>query len=208
MSGPNLPGTGSRVQVVVDGVLHPCRVERADAGRLTLTAPAAIAAADAPAAGVTLGLRWTDQRGRHDAPVHLATVRPEPHGTWDVEVVGAVAVAQERAYVRGGGGEPLRLRRTDPPGQPVEAEVVDVGERGVRGRFRFVDVAPGDPVSVEFALDDGPVDVRGRVLRVIEQPALRSVDVVVVFEPSEAQATRIRRHVLAAQLRARTGRAG
>ncbi|GGK14667.1 hypothetical protein GCM10010124_04040 [Pilimelia terevasa] len=206
----NLPAVGARVQVVVDGDAHPCHVEAAAGARLSVNAPIGLAAARLPAPGATVHLRWTDRRGRHHVGARLAGRDAQ---TWELDVVGDVAVNQQRLYVRGGGGEPMRLRRLDPAGPALDGEVVDVAERGLRGRFAHVDLEAGDRVTVAVTLDGEPVTVLGTVLRVIELRELRGLEVVVTFEPSETQATLIRRYVLAAQLRARQlaaaeGRAG
>ncbi|HEX5741471.1 MAG TPA: hypothetical protein VFY17_07970 [Pilimelia sp.] len=203
MSRIHLPSTGHRLEISMRDSAHACRVEAVDGTAVSVAAPPLQPDTGRPEPGALLDVRWTDPRGRHHVRVRLEAVHPEPHGTWDLRVMEAVGVAQERAYVRGGGGEPMRLRPLDPPTGPIGAEVVDVAERGVRGRFRSVGVAPGDPTTVEFVLDGEVIHVLGRVLRVITQPELRAVDVVVVFEPTEQQARHIRRYVLAGQLRAR-----
>jgi hypothetical protein len=86
----------------------------------------------------------------------------------------------------------------------VDARIVDVSERSVRGRFTKLDVKAGDPVDVRIVLDDDVIEVSGSVLRVIEQPEPHVADVVVVYEPDEAQATAIRRYVMRQQLLARS----
>lgn len=203
MSRIHLPVTGHRLEIGLHGASYACRVEAADGTALSVAAPALPLGAEQPEPGALLDVRWTDPRGRHHVSARLEAVHPEPHGAWDLRVLQVVGVAQERAYVRGGGGEPMRLHPLNPPDDPVAAVVVDVAERGVRGRFRHVSVAPGDPTTVEFVLDGEVVHVLGRVLRVVAQPELRATDVVVVFEPTEEQARHIRRYVLAGQLRAR-----
>jgi hypothetical protein len=86
---------------------------------------------------------------------------------------------------------------------------VDVSERSVRGRFKGMEIKAGDPVEVRLVLDDDVVEVGGTVLRVIEQPELKVIDVVVVYDPDESQATVLRRYVMRQQLlaRARTANA-
>jgi hypothetical protein len=81
--------------------------------------------------------------------------------------------------------------------------VLDVSERSVRGRFDAIDVRAGDPAEVRFLLDDDVIEVTGTVLRVIEHDTPKAVEVVIVYEPDESQATVVRRYVLRQQMLAR-----
>lgn len=201
-----LPEVNMLVELAVfGGGAYPSRVEDRDGDVVTLAAPMDLLVSDVPEIGQRVTMRWTaGRRGRYAAPGKIVEMRHERVATWDVVVTGPPEIEQHRQYVRGGGGEPIRLRRTLDPKEPaVDAWVVDISERSARGRFKKVDFQAGDPVTARIVLDDDVIEVEGTVLRRIEQPEPHVVDVVVVYEPSETQATAIRRYVLRQQMLSR-----
>ncbi len=189
---------------VLDGEAYPSRVEDRQGDRITIAAPPDLLVADVAEIGRSVTLRWpAGPRGRYYAPAEIVEVHRAHVTTWDVKINGPLGIEQNRRYVRGGGGEPIRIQRTLTPEDPVaDGRVDDLSERSVRGRVGKCDVKAGDPVTTRIVLDDDVVEVSGTVLRVIDQPEQKAA-VVVVFEPDEHQATVIRRYVLRQQLLAR-----
>jgi hypothetical protein len=206
MSSGSLPEVNALIELAIfGGEAYPSRIEDVDGNRVSVAAPLNLLISDTPEVGRQVTLRWpAGPRGRYAAPATIVAIHHDRVATWDVEITGEPAIEQNRRYVRGGGGEPLRLQRTLSPEDPVvEARVVDISERSVRGRFTKLDVKAGDPVDVRLVLDDEVIEVSGTVLRVIEQAEPHVADVVVVYEPDESQATTIRRYVMRQQLLAR-----
>jgi hypothetical protein len=206
MGSGTVPGINALIELAVfGGEAYASRVEDLNGRRLTVAAPLNLLISDLPEIGRKVTLRWpAGPRGRYAAPATIAEIHQDRIATWDIDVTGPPEIEQNRRYVRGGGGEPMCLRRTLSPDDPaVDAWVVDVSERSVRGRFTDLKIKAGDPVTVRMTLDDEMVDVTGSVLRVIDQPEEKVADVVVVYEPDEQQATVVRRYVLRLQMLAR-----
>ena len=190
---------------IFGGESYPSRVEDVNGDRLTVAAPLNLLIGDLPELGRKVTVRWpAGPRGRYALPAKVVELHHEQVATWDVEISGEAEIEQNRRFVRGGGGEQLRVRRNLAPEDPwVDSIVVDISERSIRGRFRDPAIRAGDPVEATFVLDDEVIEVTGSVLRVIDQPEPHISDVVLIFEPDEAQATAIRRYVMRQQLLAR-----
>lgn len=206
-----LPEVNALVELaILGGEAYPSRVDDRRGDLLTVVAPLNLLVSDVPEIGRQLTVRWSaGRRGRYAAPAKLVETRHEQVSTWDVEITGPAEIEQNRRYVRGGGGELVRLRLAlTPDDPPLDGRVVDVSERSVRSRLRNPPFRTGDPVEVRMELDDEVIEVEGSVLRVIEQPEPHVADVVVLYEPEEAQATVIRRYVLRQQMLARARAAG
>jgi hypothetical protein len=195
---------------VLGGGAYRSRVDDRDGSRLTVAAPLNLLVSDLPAIGLRLTVRWpAGRRGRYAAPARVVGFHHDQVATWDIELTGPAEIEQNRQYVRGGGGEPIRLRRTlSPDDPPADSWVVDLSERSVRGRFAKGTFRPGDPVAVRIVLEEDVIEVEGSVLRLIEHPEPQEVDVVVLYEPDESQATTIRRYVLRQQMLTRARTAG
>lgn len=199
MTGPR-PDAGERVDVGTPGrAAYPTWVDDVSGGTVTVVAPPDIPVGELPALGGAVSLRWYNARGRHLAQATLASVSAQGDLLWVLDL-GDVEVHQDRLYVRGGGGEPVRLSAA---GTSVEAAVVDLGERSVRARFSGLVLTAGAPAGVQLMLEGERLELTGTVLRVVPDPVHPWAEVVVLFDPSEAQATVIRRHIFQSQLRAR-----
>lgn len=205
MSSGDLPEINTLIELDLFGdAPYRSRIEDRHGDRLTVAAPLDLRISDLPQIGRPLTIRWgAGLRGRHVLPARIAAIRHEHVATWDVTATGEPEIEQNRRFVRGGGGEPVRLKPTRTPDEPaVDARVVDLGEGSVRARVTSVAVNTGDPVDIRMVLDEDIVELTGTVLRVV--PAQSDTDVIVVFEPAEPQATIIRRYVLRQQLLTRT----
>lgn len=210
MNMPDWPARNTLVEVSVPtGQRYPSRVADAGERRMSLAAPVP-ADAGAPHVGEPLTIRWAaGPRGRYALPVTLAATTRTPAPVWVVQVAGPTQIEQDRHFVRGGGGEAVRLRRVgDTGGQEAHGHIVDVGEGSVRGRFTDLAVQPGEQVQVQMSLGDAVVPATGRVLQVTTTTDRPLVEVVAVYEVPEDQAREIRQYVLRQQVLTRTRTAG
>jgi hypothetical protein len=167
-----------------------------------------------PELGTVMGLSWSaGPRGRYVVDARLvSTSRVEgvPMRCWTLSVESSPELHQRRRFARAGGGEPVRVRAKDRD-VVISGAASDVSEGGVR--FRISDARPGDAERV--TLDDGEavstvvqlgsdmLDVDGSVLRTIEDPFAKTVDMIVTLQLSERQAEMVRRYVMHQQILAR-----
>jgi hypothetical protein len=202
----NAPEVNTLIELaVLGGEAYASRVEDRHGERITVAAPLDLVIGDLPQVGREVTLMWPiGGRGRCSATGQIVEVHRGHVSTWEVKVTGQSRIEQNRRFVRGGGGEPIRIRRTLTDQDPtVQGRVVDLSERSVRCRVSGLEIKAGDPVDSWIALDDDAIEVSGSVLRVVDKPEDKAHGIVVVFEPDEAQATVIRRYVLRRQLLAR-----
>jgi hypothetical protein len=127
-----------------------------------------------------------------------------------VELNDEPEIEQHRRFVRGGGGEQVRLHRTGSGGAEEAAGWIrDISERGLRARFAETTVTDGDPLRLTIHLDEDILEVCGTALTVAvrppgeDGPAATRVEVIALLDPDEVQAQVIRRYVLRQQLLAR-----
>jgi hypothetical protein len=204
-----LPMVRMLVELTASGVPVPgVRVDRVRDTELVLSLPDGTDPDTRPRIGDRVILRWpAGSRGRYAV---TATVVPPPDDhRVGVSVQDVPELEQQREYVRGGGGERIRLLQHHDEGTAVFAGwVQDLSERGARAHFSDVRVRVGDTVWGQIELDTETVDVMGTVLRLELLPDnvgayLMRVEVVVVFDVAEQQARTIRRYVFRQQLLAR-----
>ncbi|GAA2524605.1 PilZ domain-containing protein [Pilimelia columellifera] len=204
MTDVPVPRVGDRITIGFDGgETYQTRVDHVGGDVITVTTPLDVRVTDLPEVDTVVTVSWAGQRGRHKAASTVIGITTGPPGSWRLRLTGTVQVQQQRQFVRGGGGEPLTIRRLGFGGGTFSGYIVDLSEGGVRGRFQHLELHSGEHVAVRFALEDTELDLPATVLRVADQPALRAIDVVAILNLDEAQATAIRRYILQAQLRAR-----
>lgn len=205
MNGALLPSVGEQVEVSVsDERSYTTWVDAVEGDVLSVFTPHDVLVGDLPDVGTPVMLRWHSHRGRHFVDAAFVGTHDDGGRQWVLELDSSVRIAQDRRYVRGAGGEVLTLSRAEPALGPVEGVAVDLSEGGLRGAFdpaSVADVAEDDVLAVDVLLDGQAVGLTATVLRVLPQPD--RTDVVVVYEPDDRTATRIRRHVLEAQRLAR-----
>ena len=205
--GPSgMPEVNTLIELaIIGGEAYSSRVEDRHGERITVAAPLDLLVADVPEIGREVTLKWPlGGRGRCSTTGQIVDVHHGLVATWEVKVTGQFRIEQNRRYVRGGGGEPIRLRRAlDAEDPTVQGRVIDLSERSVRCRVSDLTIKAGDPVATWIGLDDEVIEVGGSVLRVVDKPDEKAHGIVVVFEPGEAQATAIRRYVMRQQLLAR-----
>jgi hypothetical protein len=147
-------------------------------------------------------LRWSaGPRGRW--AVTAIVLRVSEQTVW-LKLVDSPAIEQVRRFARAGGGERVWVRK---PGTDVEVpgSVQDLSEQGIRARFEGKQARPGQPVHIRLQLDDDTIELTGTVL---DSRVHHEVEIVITFEPDEAQAQLIRRYVLRQQLLVRARHAG
>lgn len=93
----------------------------------------------------------------------------------------------------------------------ISGSASDVSEGGVRFKIKdarpdsdeWVRLGDGEAVSAVVQLGDDMLDADGSVLRTIEDPIAKTVDMIVMLELSERQAEMVRRYVMHQQILAR-----
>jgi hypothetical protein len=202
MTISELPESGTVVELTAaEDPVGGVRVVHSAPGSLTLSMPAA----DVPALGTAVTIRWpAGARGRFVLVMNVVSVQENRVG---VEPIGTAGLEQHRHFVRGGGGEPILLRK---PGQDdAYGWIRDISEQGVRAHFAGLDVQDGEQVKLLVELGTDIVELAGvaaKVARLRQQvpPGPMSVELVAIFTPGEAQAKVIRRYVMHQQLLARS----
>jgi c-di-GMP-binding flagellar brake protein YcgR len=206
-------GVGSPVNLTHMEEEFESRVEVVDGNTVIVAAPLNTTV-EPPELGSILSLGWAaEPRGQYVADARLvSTSRVEgvPIRCWSVSVESEPVLHQRRRFVRAGGGEAVRVRAK---GRDVmiSGHATDVSEGGVR--FKVCDPNPaeaepatlrdGEPVTAVLQLGDDTLDADGCVLRTIDNPTAKTVDVIVTLQLSERQAQMVRRYVLRQQVLAR-----
>jgi hypothetical protein len=202
----SLPAINTRVDVLLGtGATYPSRVEGVSGDLLQVAAPHDQRGVIAAGAGAAIELAWLRDGGRVAAPALLTAVTDNHPLCWEVRVTGAVRRQTRRGYVRGGGGETIRLAPSSGDGLPVGGMVIDIGEASVRARLRMCDFSRTDTVdvTVELGGGDGVLTLSGRVLEVRQIKDTGHYDIIVAYEPTEAHGRMIRGYVLRRQLQER-----
>jgi hypothetical protein len=205
----DLPSINALVYVTVDAELtYRTRIEDTDERReLTIAAPIGVGDLEPPEPGTDLEVSWIEGRNRYVVPVNLTSITKAVPARWLVQVTGDRRRETRRLYVRGGGGEPMRLESIVDSRMKQQGVVIDVSEGGVRCRLPWCAIVVGDTVRVDMELH-GTLAVVGRVLSVRDAAdAAGELDVIVVYELADAQAQQIRRYVLEREMAIRRARA-
>ncbi|GIJ51937.1 hypothetical protein Val02_88230 [Virgisporangium aliadipatigenens] len=126
---------------------------------------------------------------------------------WVLRITGEPERRNRRAYVRGGGGEQVRLCLASDDDVRIDGRAVDMGEGSVRCRLERNPFQPHDRVDVTLRLDEETVALTGEVLST-KFDRDRDHELVVVYALTEPTARAIRRHVLNRQLAERRRSAG
>ncbi|KUL36639.1 hypothetical protein [Actinoplanes awajinensis] len=203
MSSSLFPEDGARVELEAGGESHTgVRVVAASPAAVTVS----LARAQMPLIGSTVVLRWSAApRGRYLA---TATVSSAEENRAELHLIGEPQITQNRLYVRGGGGEPIVMTRSEHP--DVIGWVHDISERSVRAHFTDVEVRPGHDVHLQVQLGPDLVELAGTVTKASamrQQVPVRgplSVEMVALYDPDETAAKIIRRYVMRYQLLMRT----
>jgi hypothetical protein len=204
----DLPSVNQLVYVTVEAELtYRTRIEDAEADALTIAAPIGVGDLEPPEPGADLEVSWIAGRNRYVVPVNLTSISRQQPPSWSVRVTGERRRETRRLYVRGGGGEKVRLGSVLDPRMKPTGVIIDVSEGGVRCRLPWCAIVVGDTVRVDMALDQ-TLAVVGRVLSVRDAAeAAGELDVVVVYDLTDGMAQEIRRYVLQREMAERRAKA-
>jgi hypothetical protein len=216
--GAALPPAGTVVRADVagrDGTLVPvgCLVVAVEEDALVLEPTGRRDALTRPGTGLVL--HWTAARGLYQVPAVLVAVGPR----WRVRPVEDPVLVQRRRYARAAVQAPVAVvPAPEEDHRVVGGWLVDLGEGGVRAHLELDEsLDAGTAVQVHVTLEEEPLALAGRVLRITDPRGLRAigtatarlVEVVVAFDEPVDHAASIRRSVLREQARARrSARAG
>ncbi|GAA1034919.1 hypothetical protein GCM10009557_41040 [Virgisporangium ochraceum] len=192
----NLPAINTRVDVLLpNGVTYPSRIEDVADGVLQIAAPMGPRGTLSAREGDALELAWLQHNERVAAPARLTEKASDRPRYWGVQLIGGVQRNTRRGFVRGGGGEKIRVQRTDEPAAPVNGYVMDIGEVSLRARFLECDYRRSHQVEMAITLSDGVVRMAGQVLDVRYVFETEHFDVIVTYEPTEVDRRAIRSYV-------------
>jgi hypothetical protein len=206
MSG--LPEVNSLVLVTVaDGPPSASRIEDAVADELALAAPRLAASQALPEPGEGLKVSWSTARGLMVLPVVFARGPEGRPPVWWVRGDGAVHVEQRRNFARARVHSPAQLDAVlDGVEEQLRATVVDLSEGGARVLLADPEPLPdvGTPVTLRFSVDDELVTLAGWARRMLcAEGRERRGELAVEFEQPVPVADRLRRYVLAQQIKER-----
>ncbi|MFB9362561.1 hypothetical protein [Actinoplanes nipponensis] len=197
-----LPDAGSYVEMTAsDEQAARVRVVHAEGKGLTLSAPLVAV----PGVGTDVTLRWSAApRGRYALKCAVTGI---DENRLRVEARGEPLVEQQRHFVRGGGGEQVIMHRAGFPS--ASGWIRDISEHSMRGHFEGTNVRDGESLRLRIELGSEIIEMGARAAKVeaLPQqvpPGPMSVELVAIFEASEAQARIIRRYVMRQQLLSRS----
>ena len=197
-----LPDAGSYVEMTAsDEQASRVRVVHAEGKGLTLSAPLVAV----PVVGADVTLRWSAApRGRYALTCAVLEVA---ENRLQVEARGEPLVEQQRHFVRGGGGEQVIMYRAGFP--DTNGWIRDISEHSMRAHFEGTNVRDGEDLQLRIELGSETIDVAATASKVetlAQQvpPGPMSVELVAIFNATEAQARVIRRYVMRQQLLSRT----
>jgi hypothetical protein len=197
-----LPEAGTIIELTAAGdPIGGVRVIRTEGPLIILSMPLA----DVPDRGSTVTLRWSaGARGRYVLIVNVVAI---DETRVDVRPAGDPRVEQFRHFVRGGGGEAIRLHMDGH--DDAFGWIRDISEQGVRAHFAGLDVQENDEFTVLIELGRDIIELKASAAKVAKlrqqvPPGPMSVELVALFRPDERQARIVRRYVMHQQLLSRT----
>jgi c-di-GMP-binding flagellar brake protein YcgR len=209
-----LPAVNSLVKIQFDGREYSSRVEDDTGGQLILAAPQG-GTVETPRENETVTLIWSaGERGRYTAAINLISVERAQLSLWTVKLAGQPQIEQRRQFVRGRGTELVRLEppasgdvtaRQPPISGPVDGQMVDIGEGGIRISVADGELAAGQLAMVTVWLGQQQLGLDAVVYETIAEDAKRTMVVMRFQKPTEKEAQLIRQYVLRRQLAARNG---
>jgi hypothetical protein len=201
---PVRPDVNALVDLAVEGAEYLSRVEGVVGDSIAVAAPLN-GTLEPPEPGEPIAVRWSaGTRGRWVVPTSLLSIRrPKGKGLafWNLRLEREPELHQRRQFARGGGGAPVLLENSW--SGALSGDLSDISEGGLRCRFPYANLRPGETVTVNVPLGGDRLRVNGWVLRVTEDNASRSTDVVVTFDLPEHDAGMVRRYVIQQQILAR-----
>jgi hypothetical protein len=194
-----------------DEPVRGVRIDEIAGRRMTLSPPADAAATVGP--GDQVVLHWAaGERGRW---VVAGQVAETIDTRLVVELTAEPRIEQLRRFVRGGGGEQIRVQRTGSgDAEETAGWIRDISERSVRAQFAAVTIRDGERLRLTIYLEGNTIEVYGTAARITVRPPeapgpdATRVEVVATFDADELQAQAVRRYVYRQQVLTRSRIAG
>jgi hypothetical protein len=201
---PVRPDVNALVDLAHEGTEYLSRVEGVVGDTVAVAAPLN-GTLEPPEVGAPVAVRWSaGTRGRWVVPTSLLSIRrPKGRGLafWSLRLDREPELHQRRQFARGGGGAPILLENSW--SGALSGDLTDIGEGGLRCRLPYVNLRPGETVTVNVPLGADRLRVNGWVLRVTADNGSGGTDVVVTFDLPESDAGMVRRYVIQQQILAR-----
>jgi hypothetical protein len=200
-----LPTTGGRLEIIF-GNGNRCEVvvESCAASTLRVMVRNPDVLAEPGALDVPFTVEWPADRSWYARPGRGLRLVGDDPGLCRIELAGEARRANRRRFVRGGGGELIRLSHAEVEGEAtVDGIIADLSEGGVRCRLSEFGGGLGDARAVEIDLSGQPIDAVGTVydLRNLRRGA--GVEVIMVYTLAEPAARTVRRYLYERELAAR-----
>ena len=200
-----VPTTGSRLEVVF-GNGRRCEVVVEGCAASTLHGvirdPDVLAEAGALDVPFTVG--WPGDRGWYVRPGRGLELIGEDPRLCRIELAGEATRANRRRFVRGGGGEVIRLADAEVAGESAMGGIIaDLSEGGARCRLTEFGGGVGDEAAIEIDLSGETIEAVGTVydLRTLRRGG--GVEVVVLYTLTEPDARVVRRYLYERELASR-----
>jgi hypothetical protein len=200
-----VPATGSRLELAFsNGSRCELIVESCAAStlRAVIRNPDALAGAGALDVPFTVG--WPADRSWYVRPGRRLRIADDDPRLCRIDLAGEAERANRRRFVRGGGGEVIRLSEADLAGErAVDGIIADLSEGGVRCRLARFGGHLGDITTVEIDLAGEMIDIVGTVyeLRTLRRGA--GIEAVLVYTLTEPIARTVRRYLFEREVAAR-----
>jgi hypothetical protein len=198
-----LPTTGGRLEIIF-GNGNRCEVvvESCAASTLRVVVRNPDVLAEPGALDVPFTVEWPADRSWYVRPGRGMRLIGDDPGLFRIELAGEARRANRRRFVRGGGGELIRLAEVEGEAT-VDGIIADLSEGGVRCRLSEFSGGLGDAQAVEIDLLGESIDAVGTVydLRTLRRGA--GVEVIVVYTLMEPAARSVRRYLYERELAAR-----
>jgi hypothetical protein len=193
----DLPEINSLVYVTLRDVNFRSRVEDVDGPLLSIGAPIGAGDSDVPDDDSDLEVFWTGLRARYVLPVRMVGRTRTRPARWHLLATGEPVRQTRRSYVRGGGGGSVELLEVDgrSKGTPHPAEIIDISEAGLRCHIPDSGLSPGGIVVMRLRLPNRMMEVSGTIRSIRSGDRGPDSELVMTYEPKEADAQAIRRYV-------------
>lgn len=192
-----------------DGVEHPSRVQDVGPVTLMLSRPVDVLVGHELGRGSVVQLLWTVEGGLLTRPVEIvASTNEGLVGLWEVAPVGPATRLQRRAHVR----VPVTATMTVTVGdEDHKAVLVDLSEAALRCRIDGPRPEEDDPLAegakaqVAFTVSGQDFSLPATVYR--QEPVEGAVELVMLLDITDREATELRKLLFAEQVRLRRLRA-
>jgi hypothetical protein len=200
-----VPATGSRLEVVFsNGSRCEVVVESCSASTLRAVIRDPDVLVEAATQDVPFTVGWPTERSWCVRPGGELRLIGEDARLCQIELAGEARPANRRQFVRGGGGEIIRLSDADVAGETaVDGVIEDLSEGGVRCRLKQFSGDLGDAITVAIDLSGEMIDAVGTVYDVRTLRRSAGMEVVVVYALTEPSAHKVRRYLFERELAAR-----